>query len=53
MGQGQIVGQGRILGQGQILGLGHTQGQGQCLCVWLHLASPDVSVDGASTRLIR
>jgi len=29
---------------------------GQCLCVWLHLASPDVSVDstaGTTTGLIR
>ena|SRR6218665_627848 len=40
------------LGQGQILGQGHGQGQ----CVWLHLASPDVSVDsadGSSSGLIR
>ena len=57
-GQGQILGQGQMLGQGQILGLlglgqilgrGRVQdhGRGQCVCVWLHLASPDVSVDSA------
>jgi len=66
LGQGQIQGQGVILDQGQILGpgkildqghvQGHGRGNGQCLCVWLHLASPDVSVESAAvatTGLIR
>jgi len=61
LGQGQILGQGRILGQGQILGQGHVQGhgRGQCLCVCLlvHVASPDDSLLTAplalSTGLIR
>jgi len=68
LGQGRILGQCRILSQGQILGQGHGLGQGKCacgciwlcqmvnVCVWLHLAKPDVSVDsadGASSVLIR
>ena len=52
LGQGQFMGQGQIPGQGQILSQGHVQNhgrsQGQCLCVWLHLASQDVSVDSAA-----
>ena len=54
MGQGQVQSQGQILSQGHVQG--HGRGQGQCLCVWLHLASPDVSDEsaaGATTGLIR
>ena len=42
------------MGQGQ--GRGQGRGQGLCVCVWLHLASPDVSVEsaaGATTGVIR
>jgi len=67
LGQGRNLGQGQIFGQGQFWVQGHAQGHGrgqgvcgcpdgQCLCVCLHLASPDVSFDStesASSGLIR
>ena len=59
LGQGRILGQGQILGQGRIWGQGRILGSRSCprsMCVWLHLALPDVSVDsadGASSGLIR
>src|SRR6218665_1551400 len=51
LGQGQILDQGEIVGQGLILGqsqiwvkvkfLSRSWSRSMCVCVWLHLASPD------------
>ena len=59
--QGQILDQGHVQGQGRGQGLFGVVASGfarwsMSVCVWLHLASPDVSVDsadGASSGLIR